>query len=179
MKLTVFSNYSLLVKSMRTMNPTTDLTRDGDSLNSLGNLSQLLRVIILTIRFFPLLLNLNLFPATCYSLCPQWKCRAVCHFSICNNLFYTCHKCDHICCSFSSSAFCRLNRSYFLDFWPFLLLFFIYFLTDLFWNRVSKTRHSIPNKNVWGDHKDSTLCLAQNTFLVQSVSCVFGFSVVM
>lgn len=37
---------------MRTMNPTTDLTRDGDSFNSLGNLSQLLGVIIFTIRFF-------------------------------------------------------------------------------------------------------------------------------
>lgn len=97
-----FSNYSLLVKSMRTMNPTTDLTRDGDSFNSLGNLSQLLGVIIFTIRFFPLLLNLNLFPATCYLLCPQWKCRAVCYFSICNNLFYTFHKCDHISsCRFS------------------------------------------------------------------------------
>lgn len=62
---------------MQTKNPSTVLTGDGDSLVSLGNLFQVLNVIILSITFFfHLKLSLNLFPAICCLLHPQWKRRA-------------------------------------------------------------------------------------------------------
>lgn len=63
-----------------------------------------------------------------------------------------------------------------------ILIAVLYILSNwsffFFWNTRSKTRHGIPNKSVWGEHKDNTTCLALNTFLVQSVLCVFWLFVV-
>ena len=82
--------------------------------------------------------------------------------------FYMFHECDHISsCRFSSSPFCRLNRSYFLDFWPFLLLFFIYFLTDLFWNTMS-VPDTVYQTKVYGESTRITPCVLHRTLSLYS-----------
>lgn len=55
------------------------------------------------------------------------------------------------CISFlrwESTPFCRLNRSYFIDLRLFLLLFSVFLLIELFWNTVSRMRHSIAVKGL-------------------------------
>lgn len=116
---------------MQTKNPSTVLTGDGDSLVSLGNLFQVLNVIILSITFF---FSPKVKPKSisCYLLLTPSPVETQSIPLLFAATFRILHKCDYVSsCRFSSSPFCRLNRPYFLDFWLFLL-FSVLLLIELF-----------------------------------------------